>query len=54
MPVTTSTRPDWQTQDEHINASKDFQVMDVATARDPNVEVALNPACGGFGWTRTL
>ena len=34
MPVTTSTRPDWQTQDEHTNASKDFQVMDVATARE--------------------
>ena len=24
------------------------------SAREPNVEVALNPACGGVGWTRTL
>lgn len=33
-PITTPNRPDWQTQDEHINADKDFRTMDIGTARE--------------------
>lgn len=33
-PITTPNRPDWQTQDERILADKDFQKMDIATARE--------------------
>lgn len=33
-PILDSTRPGWQTQDEQILASKDFKVMDKATAQE--------------------
>ena len=33
-PIATSTRPDWQTQDERILADKDFQTMDIGTAKE--------------------
>lgn len=33
-PIPASTRPDWQTQDEHINADKDFRKMNIDTARE--------------------
>ena len=31
-PITTPNRPDWQTQDEHINADKEFRTTDIDTA----------------------
>ena len=33
-PIATPTRPDWQTQDEHISADKDFRTMDIGTAKE--------------------
>ena len=33
-PITTPNRPDWQTQDEHINADKEFQKLDIGTAKE--------------------
>ena len=37
-PVISSSRPDWQTQDEHIPASKDFKVMDIPAAQEATKE----------------
>ena len=33
-PIAASTRPDWQTQDERILEDKDFQTMDIGTAKE--------------------
>ena len=36
-PITTPNREEWQTQDEHIPADKDFRRMDIGTAQEATV-----------------
>ena len=52
-PITTATRPDWQTQDEHIKADKEFRKMDVATVQEATEPLnRKRPPRDGFRTTR--